>query len=803
MNTLWHDVRYGLRMLLKKPGFTLTAVITLALGIGATSTIFSFVNGILLRPLPYQDSERLVFLDETAPKRGIASMGISPPNFLDWREQNRVFTGVATYHEVGYALTGTGEPEQLSAANVSYNTFEILGVAPILGRTFTAEEDRPGNDIVVILGHGLWKRRFGAKPEVIGQKITLNNRSRTVIGVMPPDFKFPEVADLWVPVAIDTSHWTRNDHGWDAIARLKPGLTLDQAQSDMTAVARRIEEQNPVTNEGMGVILIPLREGLVSGDYRKALLILMGVVGLVLLIACVNVANLLLARASARAKEVAIRTALGAGRWRVFRQLLTESVVLGLMGGVLGCGLAVWGLDLLLAAIPINFPFWMKFNLDGRVLGFTAGVTLLTGLTFGAAPALQASKIDLNESLKEGGRSASGAGGHRMLRSLVVAEVALSLILLIGAGLMMRSFMRLQQTNPGLNPENLLTLRVSLPGAKYNSPEKVQTFFKGLLERVSSLPGVEAAGAVSRAPLAGGAWGRSLTVEGFPVLSVGQAPVINHCVITPNYFRAMGIPILMGRDFTEADARDSMKVTVIDERLAREYWPNESPLGKRVRFGPPEDNEPWHMIVGVVGAVKHESLNLTRRKSVYLPHAQVTINGMALAVRAANPENLAPAIRGQVKAMDPDQPITNMRTMTDVISRSVWQPRLYTILFGVFAAVALALASIGVYGVMTYSVSERTREIGIRVALGAQRRDVLKLVVAQGMTLTLIGAGIGLGAALALTRLMQTLLFEVSATDPLTFVTLAALLSVVALVACYLPARRATKVDPMIALRHD
>ena len=801
MKTLWQDARYGLRMLLKKPGFTLTAVITLGMGIGATSTIFSFVNGILLRPLPYQDSERLVTLDETAAKRGIASMGVSFPNFLDWREQNRVFTGVAAYGGGDeYTLTGGGEPEELSGASVSYNTFEILGVTPILGRTFTSDEDRPKNDLVVILSHGLWERRFGAKPDVIGQKITLNNRSLTVIGVMPPGFKFPEVDDLWVPLGLDTTMWTRNDHGLSAVARLKPGVTLEQAQSDINAVARRIEEQNPVTNEGMGVNLIPLREGL-AGDYRKALLILMGVVGLVLLIACVNVANLLLARASARAKEVAIRTALGAGRWRIFRQLLTESVVLGLMGGALGLMLAFWGLDLLLAAIPIDLPFWMKFNLDGRVLGFTTGVTLLTGLIFGAAPALQASKVDLNESLKDGGRGASGAGRHRMLRSLVVAEVALSLVLLIGAGLMMRSFIRLQHTKSGLNPENLLTLRLNLPGAKYDTPQKRQAFYKELLERIGAAPGVEAAGAVSNLPLGGANWGRSLTVEGFPVFPVGQAPMINHCVITPNYFRSMGVPLLMGRDFTDADTRDSLRVTIIDERLAREYWPNESPLGKRVRFGPPEANEPWHTIVGVVGAVKHESLSLTRRKTVYLPHAEITMDDMALAVRAANPESLAPMIRGQVKAMDPDLPIINVRTMIEVVSLSVWQPRLYAILFGVFAAVALALASVGIYGVMAYSVFERTREIGVRVALGAQRRDVLKLVVSQGMTLALIGAGAGLGASLALTRLMQSLLFEVSASDPLTFAGLAALLSFVALLACYLPARRATKVDPMIALR--
>jgi len=799
MKTLWQDARYGLRMLMKNPGFTLTAVITLALGIGATSVIFSFVNGILLRPLPYRDSDRLVLLDETAPKRGIASMGVSYPDFLDWREQNRVFTGVAAYNGgVDYTLSGSGEPEELTCAWVSYNTFEVLGVAPILGRTFTIEEERWKNGLVVILSHGLWARRFDAKPDVIGRTIALNNRSHTVIGVMPPGFKFPAVADLWVPMPPVVGE--RTDHGWSAIARLKPGVTIEQAQSEMTAVARHIEEQNPVTNEGLGVKLIPLREGL-AGGYRKALLILMGVVGLVLLIACVNVANLLLARASARAKEVAIRTAMGAGRWRIFRQLLTESLVLGVMGGALGLMLAFWGLDLLLAAIPIDLPFWMKFELDGRVLGFTAGVTLLTALIFGAAPALQVSKVDLNEALKEGGRSSSGAERHQTLRSLVVAEVALSLVLLIGAGLMMRSFMRLQHTSLGFNPENLLTLSLNVPMAKYDRMEKFYAFYKELLERIRAMPGVDAAGAVSNLPLGGGSWEDSLTVEGYPALSVGQAQMINFTVITPNYFRAMGIPLLIGRDFNDADTGASTNVTIIDERLAREYWPNESPIGKRVRFGPPEDKAPWYTIVGVVGAVKNESLNLTRRKTVYIANAQYPLDDMSLAIRAMNPENLAPAIQRQVKAMDPDLPIINMRTLNEVVSRSVWQPRLYAILFGVFAAVALALASVGLYGVMAYSVSERSREIGIRMALGAQQRDVLKLVVAQGMTLTLIGIGVGLAAALALTRLMRSLLFEVSVTDPLTFAGLAALLSVVALLACYLPARRATKVDPMVSLK--
>jgi putative ABC transport system permease protein len=798
MYAFLQDLRFGARILLKKPGFTLIAVITLALGIGATSVIFSFVNGILLRPLPYRDSDRLVLLDENAPKRGIASMGVSYPDFLDWREQNRVFTGVAIYDGGwDYTLTGSGEPEELSCAWVSYNAFEVLGVAPILGRTFTAEEERWKNGLVVILSHGLWSRRFDAKPDVIGRTITLNNRSHTVIGVAPPGFKFPAVADLWAP--LPPVMGSRTEHGWSAIARLKPGVTLEHAQSEMAAVARHIEEQNPVTNEGLGVKLIPLREGL-AGDYRKALMILMGVVGLVLLIACVNVANLLLARASARAKEVAIRTALGAGRWRVFRQLLAESLALGMMGGALGLMLAFWGLDLLLAAIPIDLPFWMKFELDGRVLGFTAGVTLLTGLIFGTAPALQASKVDLNEALKEGGRSSSGAGRHQTLRSLVVAEVALSLVLLIGAGLMMRSFMRLQHTDSGFNPENLLTLRLNLPMAKYDTPAKRRVFYKELLERIRATPGVETAGAAFNLPLREGARERSLTVEGYPAFSVGQAAMINNNEITPNYFRTMGIPLLIGRDFNDADTVDSMNVTIIDERLAREFWPNESPIGKRVTLGPPEDKEPWYTIVGVVGAVKNESLGLTRRKTVYLAHAQYGSDDMSLAVRARNLENLAPAIQKQVKAMDPDLPIINMLTMTEVVSRSVWQPRLYAILFGVFAAVALALASVGLYGVMAYSVSERKREIGVRVALGAQHRDVLKLVVAQGMKLTLIGAGIGLAAALALTRVMRSLLFEVSATDPLTFIALAALLTFVALLACYLPARRATKVDPMVAL---
>jgi predicted permease len=800
---LLQDTRYGARMLRKSPGLTSVAVLSLALGIGAISTIFSFVNGIMLRPLPYQEPERLVLLDETAFKQGVASMGVSFPNFVDWREQNQAFEDIAVYQPGGFAIAGGAEPEQLKGAFVSQGLFEILGIAPILGRTFTADEDQPDHDQVVILSYGLWQRRFGADPNILGQTLLLNNRSRTVIGVMPKGFQFPEVAEAWGPLALNTKIYTRTDHGLESIARLKPGVTLEFAQAEMISIAANIEQQNPVTNEGLSVSLISLRAGLV-GDYKKALLILLGVVGFVLLIACVNVANLLLARATARQKEIAIRAALGANRRRIFRQLLTESLLLGLISGALGLVLALWGMELLLSAIPIDIPFWMKFDLDGRVLGFTAACSLLTGFVFGTVPALEASNPDLNETLKEGGRSSAGGGRHRLRSLLVVAEIALSLVLLVGAGLMMRSFISLQNVNAGIKPEGVLTMYIALPGAKYRGPEKRIAFFSQLLERVRAIPGVQSAGTNSGLPLSGNNWGRSLTVEGRQVLSVGEAPSINHCVITPNYFGAMGIPILKGRDFDERDTRDATKVTIIDERLAREYWPDDDPLGKRIRFGPPEDNEPWHTIVGVVREVKHDRLDASTRKSVYLPFPQRTISGMSLAIRTGGrPESLISAVRGQVRELDPDLPVTRVMPMTEIVARSVWQPRLYTALFGVFAAVALILATVGIYGVMSYAVTQRTREIGLRMALGAQRQDVLKLVVGHGVVITAIGVGAGLAAAVALTRLMSSLLFGVTATDPITFAAVSVLLAGVALAACFVPARRAAKVDPMVALRYE
>ena len=803
IENMLRDVTYSSRVLLKNYAFTLVVLLTLALGIGANTAIFSFANGIMLRPLPYPRSDRLVVLDETALKRGVNSMSVSYPNFLDWREQNKSFEDIGAYFDSSrFALTGAGEPVEMRGARITYNIFDILRVAPQLGRTFTAGEDRPDEDAVVILGYDLWQRNFGGNPNIIGQKITLSNRARTVVGVMPRGFRFPEIAELWIPLALTPQLFTRTDHGLNSIARLRDGVSLAEAQAEMNTIAARIEQQNPITNEGLGVGVMGLHDNLAS-DYHDGLLILLGVVGCVLLVACVNVANLMLARASARQKEFALRAALGASRWRIIRQLLFESLLLAVAGGALGFLLSLWALRVLIKAIPFQLPFWMNFNLDLRVLGFTVGITVLTGLIFGAVPALQTSRVDLNDTLKEGGRG-SGTVRARARSLLVVTEIAMSMILLVGAGLMIQSFLRLRRVNIGLDPKNVLTASVSLPPAKYKENEPRITFYKQLLERVRSLPGVESASATATLPLGGGGWGRGVTVEGFPVLPVGQAPVIQHTVVTPDYFRTMGITLLAGRDFNDADAKGSPDVTIIDERLAREYWPNESPIGKRIRFGPPEDNEPWHTIVGVVGTVRHQRVEADTRKSVYLPYQKMPVNGLALVARtSSNPKDFVAAIRREVAQLDPDLPVSRVNTMEDVVSEAIWQPRLYATLFGVFAGGALILALIGIYGVMAFLVQTRTHEIGVRMALGASARDVFKLIVGRGMKLTLLGIVIGVGGAIALTRLMHGLLFNTSATDPLTFVLISVLLSLAAFLACYLPARRAAKVDPLIALRYE
>jgi len=804
IENILQDVRYSLRLLVKNPAFTFVVVLTLALGIGANTAIFSFANGILLRPLPYPQSDRLAVLDETALKRGINSMGVSYPNFLDWREQNSVFTGIGVYfNDNRFSLSGVGEPIEVRGSRISHGLFEVLGVKPYLGRTFTATEDRPEEDAVLILGHRLWQNHFGADPGILGKKVVISQRPRTVVGVMPPGFRFPEVSEMWVPLALTTQTFTRTDHGLLATARLKNGISFAQAQAEMNNVAAHIETQNPITNEGLGVSVKSLHQDL-SGNYREALLILLAVVACVLLVACVNVANLMLARLTARQKELALRSALGASRWRIIRQLLMESLILSVAGGVLGLALSIWALQLLLRAIPIELPFWMDFGLDLRVLSFTVLVTLLTAFLFGVAPALQTSRVDLNSTLKEGGRGAGATSSSRSRSLLVVTEIALSVVLLVGAGLMIKSFLRLRKVDVGLNPQRVLSFGVMLPRAKYTESEQRATFFKNLVERMRTLPGVEAASATATLPLSGNNWGRSLTVEEFPVLSVGQAPMIQHTVVTPGYFQTMGIRLLAGRDFTDSDARDAPKVTIIDERLAREYWPNASALGKRVRFGPPEDNEPWHTVIGVVNAVRHRRMQEDTSKSVYLPHAQIPVNRLTLVARSSfDPTNLVGAVRREVSQLDPDLPLSDVAAMEQVMAESIWQPRLYALLFAVFAGGALLLAVIGIYGVMAYLVITRTHEIGLRMALGATARDVFKLIVGRGMMLTTVGVLLGIGGALALTRLMRGLLFNISATDPATFILIPVLLVLAAFLACFIPARRATRVDPLVALRYE
>ena len=799
-------------MLLKQPGFTLIAVITLALGIGANTTIFSVVNAVLLRPLPYQNPEQLALIWGKLPAAVSGNVGASAPEFADYRDQNLVFSSVAAYTSSSFNLSGVGEPERIVGTLVSASLFPLLDVQPALGRAFLNEEDRPGHDRVVILSHGLWRRRFAGDSAVIGRSVTLDGQSHTIIGVAPAGFRFPDdETEIWKPIAFtaeDLSENERGSHYLSVIARMKPGVTIAQAQADMAALAQRMQQQHPMNYEadsGWGTTVVSLREETV-GDARLALLSLFGAVGCVLLIGCANVANLLLARASTRRREIAIRSALGGRPWRIIRQLLTESLLLALVGGVLGTLIAVWGVEAVAELSASSLPRVNEINIDGRVIGFMLAITLATGLLFGLAPAWQSAKPDLNESLKEGGGKGAGSGGrHRLRGLLVVGEIAIALVLLVGAGLMVKSLYRLQRVEPGFNPSHALTMRLALPDSKYSETKRQRDFYERLLNRIVALPGVKAAGAINYLPLSGTGNQRSFLIEGKPEpkLNVGFR------MVSPDYFRAMGIQLRAGRLIDDRDRENAPRVAIVNETFARVFLGDEDPLGKRIKLGSAQGPFPWVTITGVVGDVKHGGLDSETRPEMYVPYLQPLLSGwnvppMFLVVRSESElSSLISAVRGVVKELDRDQPVYGVASMDQLLYRSTAPRRFNMTLLAVFAALALALAGVGVYGVMAYAVTERTREIGIRMALGAQASDALKLVISQGMRLTLVGVALGLMGAFALTRLMKSLLFDVKPTDPMTFIALALLLTFVALLACWIPARRATKVDPMIALRCD
>ena len=799
MQTLWQDLRYGARMLLKKPGFTLIAVVTLALGIGANTAIFSVVNAVLLSPLPYTEPERLVWIWGNF-RGGTNTASVSQPDFLDYREQNRSFEhlGAFSSENAFVNLTGGGEPERLRASVVTANYFDIFGVKPALGRSFIAEEEQLGRHLVVVLSYGMWQRRFGGDPSIIGKTIMLNDRSLNVLGVMPAGFQPPQAAELWAPMPLRALANNRNSHSIRPIGRLKPGVTIGQAQADMDAVARRLEEKYPDTNAGWNWRLVPLQERMV-GNIGQSLWTLFGAVGFVLLIACANVANLSLSRAASRSREIAVRAAIGASRRRVARQLLTESLLLSLFGGALGILVGMWGLEFLLWISAGNIPPWARVGIDARVLVFTSLSTLLTGLLFGLAPALQSSKPNLIETLKEGGHSATdGAGRNRLYSLWVVSEVALAVVALVGAGLLVRSLIRLQQVDPGFDAENVTTLRIDLPGARYQQPEQVIGFYEQFKQRLAALPGVEAVGMISQLPLSGQRNDSSFRVEGRP-RNPSEHVTADDRSVDHDYFRAMKIPLLRGRQFTEEDARTSGKVVIISDAMARRFFPNEDPVGKRLLMG---DQETPYEILGVVGDVRHRALHMGAYQTMYFPWLRE--RGTNLVIRAAGPPaNLAADVRKALQAVDKNLPVSAIRPMEELLGNSVAQWRLNTYLLSAFAALGLILAMIGVYGVMSQAVAQSTHEIGVRLALGAQTRDVLGLVLREGMKLALVGLAIGLLSALALTRLVavQSLLFEVSGADPVTFAAIAVLLTGAMLFACYLPARRATKVDPMVALR--
>jgi len=796
---LWRDFRFSLRSLLKRPGFTAIALLALALGIGANTAIFSLVNAVILQPLPYRDPDRLISVYGTRNRSTQGSVG--PTDFLDYRSQNKTFEQFAASGSMMLPmnLTGSGEPERLNASIITGNYFDTFGVRPALGRGFSLENEKTGQDHVTVLSHAFWQTRFGGDPNIVNKTINLDGKAYEVLGVMPAEVVLPQPAQLWVPINFDADPEMkmRNARFLRGIGRLKEGVTLDQAQTDTDLIAAQLEQQYPDSNTGWSLRLIPLREILVGGS-RTMLFILFGAVGFVLLIACANVANLLLVRAAARQKEIAMRTALGASRLRIIRQMITESLLLAIFGGALGALLAVAGVKLLVSLGEDNIPRTANVKIDATVLAFTLLISLATGLLFGLAPAIRTMKENLVDALKDGIRGGSEATVKNRTRSLlVVFESAIAVLLLIGAGLLIRSLVALQNVDPGFDPNNVLTLRVDLPRQKYNTPEKASTFFAQLETRVAGLPGVEAVGLITDLPLSGEARDMPYRVEGRPATS--DIAFVDFRRVNKNYFSAMRIPLRRGRNFTEQEVRQSDKAIVVSQAFVDSVFPNEEALGKRLIIWSGIRNEPYE-IIGIVGDTRYQSLQGEPSATMYVPTRELLFVNLVIRTQG-DPLSLVGGVRKEVNALDPDQPIAAIRPMTEWVAMSAAGARYRTTLLGLFALLAMILAATGIYGVMSYSVAQRTQEIGVRMALGARPLDVLKLVVRQGMMLALIGVIVGLAGALALTRVMSSLLFGVTERDPITFVAVAALLIVVAFISCFVPAHRATRIDPLIALR--
>jgi predicted permease len=806
MDSLLRDLKFSARSLLKRPALTCIAIVTLAIGIGANSAIFSTINALLLKPLPFPDPERVVALWDKVPSRGVERNEVTVANYLDWRAQNKTFEQLGIYRWWSTNLTGSDSPERVQGFQVTPNFLDIVGVKPMLGRGFSAEEDQPGKDSIALLTYSLWQRRFGADPNIVNKTIATNGVTRTVIGVMPPEFNYPKGAEIYAPLAI-TPEMARNrgNHSYLGIGRLKSGVSLQSAQADLDIIAGQLEKQYPEENTGRGIVIYPILQDTVR-MYSTALWVMMAAVGFVLLIGCANVANLMLARASGRQREIALRAALGASRFRIIRQLLTESMLLGVLGGALGILVAYWGVDAIRTANPgeaARFaPGWNHLGINLPVLAFTLLLSVLSGVLFGLAPAWQLSRPDLNTALKEGGRQGA-SGSHRLRGLLVVSEVALSLMLLISAGLLIRSFLQLVKTDPGFNSDNLLTMSLVVPAAKYKDEPHRAAFYSDLVRRVEELPGVESAAAVNHLPLGGSNSSTSFLVEGLPEPPPGQELSGRYRVCTPNYFKTMGIPVLKGRGFTDQDIAGAPPVIIVNETLARKYWPNTDPIGKRMRYTGPLEQNPWMQVVGVVKDVRHE-MNLPITEDFYTPHAQDAWQSMVLVAKTkVEPAAMAAPIRQQVWSIDKDQPVFDVHTMREVRAISLALYSFSSVMLSIFAGVALLLAAIGIYGVMSYAVTQRTQEIGIRMALGARAMDVLKLVVKNGMSLAFIGVAVGLAGAYGLTRLLASLLVGVKPTDVATFSTVTFGLLLIALLACYIPARRATKVDPLVALRYE